>query len=415
MIARKGIGAEAEATEERISKRLAPARVKRADVEGFGCPRTTWPHHVCVIIPDARVGCDVVASDLNPVAAMLTWGALNIIGADEGTRTSIAEEQKRIAQEVEKFRADMVAAFRAMADHMPDNGLQICMFTHQDAGVLADMAQVVWGAGLRVTAAWYVSTETASDLKNGGYVQGTVLLVLRKRLGDERAYKDELVLELRGAVQQQVDLLTGLNQIAKSRQRDENPFSDADVQMAGYAAALKVLTGFTHIEGVDMTREALRLAPTERFWLKMTEAEANRPMGQPTGKLDDYQNFAKAYRADEWKELMADSTPNKARPKAAADFKRGMMTGHPFAAGLVRPALYAVNELSTAAEREDDHNMSAERAISGLRDNLASWALQRQQAMVLADWMGRMLDRHHPSEASAARTLASLIRNERLG
>jgi putative DNA methylase len=114
----------------------------------------------------------------------------------------------------EKFRSDMVDAFRAMADRMPDNGLQVCMFTHQDAGVWADMAGIVWGAGLRVTAAWYVSTETTSELKKGGYVQGTVLLVLRKRQGDERAYKDELILEVRGAVQRQVDLLSGLNQRA---------------------------------------------------------------------------------------------------------------------------------------------------------------------------------------------------------
>jgi putative DNA methylase len=352
----------------------------------------------------------------------------------------------------EKFRSDMVDAFRAMGARMPENGLQVCMFTHQDAGVWADMAQIVWGAGLRVTAAWYVSTETTSELKKGGYVQGTVLLILRKRLGDERAYKDELVLEVRGAVQRQVDLLTGLNQRAKARQRDENPFSDADVQMAGYAAALEVLTGYTHIEGVDMTREALRprvkgqvgiveemialavqtatelmrpdgideslwerLVPTERFWLKMTEAESNRPAGQPVGKLDDYQNFAKAYRADGWDDLMADRTPNRARLKCAADFKRAMMTGHPFASGLVRPVLYAVNELRMSAEKEEDHAISSERAISGLRDNLKSWAQQRQQAMVIADWLGRALTRHRPAEASAARTLAALIRTERLG
>ena len=76
----------------------------------------------------------------------------------------------------------MVEAYRTMAEHMPDNGLQIVMFTHQDAGVWADMASIVWGAGLRVTAAWYIATETTSELKKGGYVQGTVLLVLRKRL-----------------------------------------------------------------------------------------------------------------------------------------------------------------------------------------------------------------------------------------
>jgi adenine-specific DNA methylase len=28
----------------------------------------------------ARLGCDVYASDLNPVACMLTWGAFNIVG-----------------------------------------------------------------------------------------------------------------------------------------------------------------------------------------------------------------------------------------------------------------------------------------------------------------------------------------------
>ena len=33
----------------------------------------------------ARLGCDVYASDLNPIACMLTWGALNIIGASPET------------------------------------------------------------------------------------------------------------------------------------------------------------------------------------------------------------------------------------------------------------------------------------------------------------------------------------------
>ena len=265
-----------------------------------------------------------------------------------------------------------------------------------------------------------------------------------------RLQHDEIVVEVRGAVTRQVELLTGLNQRAKAEKRDDNPFSDADVQMAGYAAALEVLTGYTHIEGVDMTREALRprvkgqvgiveemiamavqtatemmrplgldeslwerLSATERFWLKMTEAESER--SQTVGKLDDYQNFAKAYRADGWDDLMADQTPNRARVKCAGDFKRSMMAGHPFSQGVVRPVLYAVNELRMAAEREDDHEKSGRQAISGLRDNLGSWAQQRQQAMVIADWLGRALQRHHLAEASAARTLSALIRMERLG
>ena len=39
----------------------------------------------------------------------------------------------------EDFRRDMVAAYAAMSRHMPDNGLQVVMFTHQDAGVWADL------------------------------------------------------------------------------------------------------------------------------------------------------------------------------------------------------------------------------------------------------------------------------------
>ena len=47
--------------------------------------------------------------------------------------------------------------------------------------------------------------------------------------------------------------LTGLNQQAKDLYRDTNVFEDADIQMAGYAAALRVLTRYAVIDGRDMT------------------------------------------------------------------------------------------------------------------------------------------------------------------
>jgi len=50
----------------------------------------------------ARLGCDVYASDLNPIACMLTWGALNIIGADEKTRDEIEGAQRQVAEAVDK-------------------------------------------------------------------------------------------------------------------------------------------------------------------------------------------------------------------------------------------------------------------------------------------------------------------------
>jgi putative DNA methylase len=50
----------------------------------------------------ARLGCDVYASDLNPIACMLTWGALHIVGADEATRREIEAAQKAVAEAVDR-------------------------------------------------------------------------------------------------------------------------------------------------------------------------------------------------------------------------------------------------------------------------------------------------------------------------
>ena len=49
----------------------------------------------------ARLGCDVYASDLNPIACMLTWGALNIIGAPPEKRAEIEEAQREVAAAVD--------------------------------------------------------------------------------------------------------------------------------------------------------------------------------------------------------------------------------------------------------------------------------------------------------------------------
>ncbi|MGH7066949.1 MAG: DUF1156 domain-containing protein [Acetobacteraceae bacterium] len=49
----------------------------------------------------ARMGCDVYASDLNPIACMLTWGAFNIIGASKEKRAEIERAQKEVAAAVD--------------------------------------------------------------------------------------------------------------------------------------------------------------------------------------------------------------------------------------------------------------------------------------------------------------------------
>ena len=82
-----------------------------------------------------------------------------------------------IKGEDEGFRQGMIAAYRRMAEMMPDNGIQVLMFTHQSGSIWADMANIIWASGLQVTAAWYVVTETDSALRQGANVTGTIMLV----------------------------------------------------------------------------------------------------------------------------------------------------------------------------------------------------------------------------------------------
>ncbi len=59
MAQRKGDGvphASTIAVTREIPGRRTVRQSKRADVDGFGCPRTDWPHHVRVVIPETRGG-----------------------------------------------------------------------------------------------------------------------------------------------------------------------------------------------------------------------------------------------------------------------------------------------------------------------------------------------------------------------
>lgn len=338
----------------------------------------------------------------------------------------------------EKFRQDMIAAYTALANHMPDNGLQIVMFTHQDAEVWSDMASIMWGAGLQVTAAWYIATETTSELKKGGYVQGTVLLVARKRLQDTSAYRDELVEEVRQEVAHQIETMVGLNQSTQGKGRTENLFEDADLQMAGYAAALRVLTGYRRIDGQDMVAAAVRPRPkgerdivreiidyavqvanehlvpegiaqgvwegccgAERFYLKMMELEA---VGLK--KLDNYQNFAKAFRVGDYGELMASQQPNNARLKNALDFKKSSFEGE-FGRSALRAVLFALYELQKEADSDE--------VMEHLRSLVPNYHMRRDDLVAFCQYIARKREHRYPEESSAAGILLALIRNERLG
>lgn len=250
------------------------------------------------------------------------------------------------------FRKGMVKAYKAMADHMPDNGMQCVMFTHQDTGVWSDMIGIFWASGLQVVSAWYIATETTNAQKKGAYVQGTVILMLRKRpAGESASFKQRLLPAVRAEVKRQIETMMHLNDEVKDK-LGEPVFNDSDLQMAGYAAALKVLTSYTHIGGEDVTSFALRprtkgevtvvdeivqqaaeaanslLVPEgltadtwqkingiQRFYLRMMDIETTG-----ASKLDNYQNFAKAFRVDDYARVMGNMTANKAQLKRIPEF-----------------------------------------------------------------------------------------------
>ena len=109
---------------------------------------------------------------------------------------------------------------------------------------------ILWSSGLQVTAAWNIATETESGgLKDGNYVKGTVLLVLRKQKSNEIAYLDELYPEIEEEVKNQIDSMRELDD------KEDPNFSDPDYLLAAYAASLKVLTSYKSIEDIDVKYE----------------------------------------------------------------------------------------------------------------------------------------------------------------
>jgi len=270
------------------------------------------------------------------------------------------------------FRKSMIDCYKQMSRNMPDNGLQIVMFTHQDAAVWADLTMILWAAGLRVTAAWTIATETDSALKQGNYVQGTVLLILRKRTETEPVFLDEVNYQVEVEVRKQLDSML------KLEDNSDPNFGDADYQLAAYAAALRVLTG-QPIEEIDPEKEILRqripgeISPVEqlirravkiacdhlipkgldsdlwksfgsmeRFYIKGLEVESH---GEYRSGV--YQELARGFGAADYDDLLESTKANETRLKSASEFGKKMLgtfgsTGEGFADSLVRQCLFAV-------------------------------------------------------------------------
>ncbi|TLD44571.1 MAG: hypothetical protein FAZ92_03173 [Accumulibacter sp.] len=348
-----------------------------------------------------------------------------------------------IKGEEKAFRQTMVAAYSAMAAHMPANGLQVVMFTHQDVGVWADLAEILWAAGLQVTAGWCIGTETESATKQGNYVQGTVLLVLRKRLGEERGYLARLQRPVEDAVREQLAAMRALDD------REQPNFGDADYQLAAYAAALKVLTRYAVIDGQPVASEALRerkrgegseverlldrarrlasdflvpeglqrlvwdeLGPEERFFLKGLELERAGEL-----RIGAYQEMARGFGVEDYRAMLATTRANQVRLKTAAEFGRRDLKRagsadraedaalDRFAAGVVRHALYGI--------REAAKNSDLREALIWFDGNLPDYWNRQPLLIGVLNYLAAIRTNGRAAEAKVAQQLAGAVHNHR--
>ena len=384
------------------------------------------------------------------------------IAKDFPTWTPDARAELAVRGDGEDFRRSMVEIYKNLAHHMPDNGLQMVMFTHQDPAVWADLGMILWAAGLKATAAWTISTDTAAvGLKKGNYVQGTVCLVLRKRVANEPGFLDEVYPLVEDEVKRQIASMQALDE------GGEPNFNDADYQLAAYAAALKVLTQYGNLDGKDVEHEvfAVRakgeksdfqavieralgiacdtliprgldnawrdLSLVERYYLRSLDVESR---GERRKGM--YEELARGFGVTDIKPLLKSDKANGTRVASASALAASVLvavgadgsgaTGpmgtnvgrgrasaagpHPFAASPLRHLLFAVRE--TAA-----NDNSPEPGRQYLRDTFGQGYWGRREGFVnLLEWLAALGNAEGMGEwvadSDAARMLAGRLRND---
>jgi len=330
------------------------------------------------------------------------------------------------------FRNGMVDVYHHLSEQMPDDGLQVVMFTHQDAGVWADLTLILWAAGLHVTAAWTIATETETALKEGNYVQGTVLMVLRKQKSDDVAFLDEVVPEIEAEVESQLETMLRLEDM-----EDPN-FSDSDYQLAAYAAALRVLTQYKNIEDIDVNYELSRersrnevnpiekiienavktasnylvpkgltdyvwkrLLPEEKLYLKGLEVESHGEF-----RSGVYQEFARGFGVRDYHFMIKTGKANQTRLKTASEFKRSEIGDTVFGNSLVRHALFAIYQVVDTGETQN--------SMTWLRSEVDDYWSHRETISIILRFILSLSIKHWEDDNEAASLIAGTVENDHI-
>jgi putative DNA methylase len=330
------------------------------------------------------------------------------------------------------FRLSMVDAYRNLANHMPDNGAQVVMFTHQSSSVWADLALILWAAGLQVSAAWTIQTETSSSLKTGNYVQGTVIMILRKQVSEDIGFLSDIQADVEHGVREQLRYMTEIED------RDDPNFEDTDYQLAAYAAALRELTRYRNIEDIDihyeLTRErrsgeqseiekiidsAVRVAmdylvptgfdrvvwrtltPEERFYIKALEVQSH---GEHRSGV--YQEMARGYGLRDYRLFLKSDKANETRLMTAIEFGNKELGREGFGQSLLRQVLFAI--------RQTHQEENPRPGRHWLHTETPDYWGTRQRILTLMRYLETRCEGipHWQEDVAAARVLRGLVEND---
>lgn len=330
------------------------------------------------------------------------------------------------------FRESMVDCYSNFTRNMPDNGAQVVMFTHQNSSVWADLALILWASGLQVTAAWTIQTETGSALKVGNYVQGTVIMILRKQQSEDIAFLSDIQADVEFEVKEH------LKEMIEIDDKEDPNFSDTDYQLAAYAAALRVLTSYKLIEDIDVQYELTKerrpgdkseiekiidsavavacdylvpigfesgiwriLSPEERFYIKGLEIHSH---GEYRNGV--FQELARGFGIRQYGQFLKSGKANETRLMTASEFAAKGLHDDGFGKTLLRNILFAIRET-----RKED---SPQTGRNWLYNELPDYWNAKQRIIHLLQYITKTTSHIDDwlEDAQAAKLLTGYIEND---
>jgi hypothetical protein len=256
-----------------------------------------------------------------------------------------------------------------------------------------------------------IETELTTGLRSGAYVQGTVLLVLRKRTSTAVGNLAAAWPKIRVAIGQQLESMKALD-----ADLNEPNFCDADLHLAAYAAALSVLTNYGRISGVDAEREIARprqpgeksvlgelirkaeqvaadylvppglsgelwrdLKPVERFYLKGIESEFGKDK-----RIGTYQNYARTFGVGDYADILGEARDHATRVGTPSELDSKCLRNSPIAEAPMGRLLFAIQQVSKSGDPSKGEQF--------LRDEFPDFWDRRKTWIALLEYLGSHLD-----------------------